>query len=84
MKYLDKYVSDEYKGAVNHRIDDRPLKEGEVMVDLNYVTREAAKYAGRCGILSIPGAEITRPGDKIGHFNALFTTDNNLIYDQDH
>ena len=83
VKYLDKYVSDEHKGAVNHRIDDRPLKEGEVMVDLNYVTREAAKYAGRCGILSIPGAEITRPGDKIGHFNALFTTDNNLIYDQD-
>ena len=83
VKYLDKYVSDEYKGAVNHRIDDRPLKEGEVMVDLNYVTREAAKYAGRCGILSIPGAEITRPGDKIGHFNALFTKDNNLIYDQD-
>ena len=83
VKYLDKYVSDEYKGAVNHRIDDRPLKEGEVMVDLNYVTCEAAKYAGRCGILSIPGAEITRPGDKIGHFNALFTTDNNLIYNQD-
>ena len=83
VKYLDKYVSDEYKGAVNHRIDDRPLKEGEVMVDLNYVSREAAKYAERCGILSIKGAEITRPGDKVGHFNALFTTDNNLIYDQD-
>ena len=83
VKYLDKYVSDEYKGAVNHRIDDRPLKEGEVMVDLNYVSREAAKYAERCGLLSIKGAEITRPGDKIGHFNALFTTDNNLIYDQD-
>ena len=83
VKYLDKYVSDEYKGAVNHRIDDRPLKEGEVMVDLNYVSREAAKYAERCGLLSIKGAEITRPGDKIGHFNALFTTDNNLIYDKD-
>ena len=83
VKYLDKYVSDEYKGAVNHRIDDRPLKEGEVMVDLNYVSREAAKYAERCGLLSIKGAEITRPGDKVGHFNALFTTDNNLIYDQD-
>ena len=83
VKYLDKYVSDEYKGAVNHRIDDHPLKEGEVMVDLNYVSREAAKYAERCGILSIKGAEITRPGDKVGHFNALFTTDNNLIYDKD-
>ena len=83
VKYLDKYVSDEYKGAVNHRIDDRPLKEGEVMVDLNYVSREAAKYAERCGILSINGAESTRPGDTVGHFNALFTTDNNLIYDKD-
>ena len=83
VKYLDKYVSDEYKGAVNHRIDDHPLKEGEVMVDLNYVCREAAKYAERCGLLFIKGAEITRPGDTVGHFNALFTTDNNLIYDQD-
>lgn len=83
VKYLDKYVSDEYKSAVNHRIDDRPLKEGEIMVDLNYVSREAAKYAERCGLLSIKGAEITRPGDKIGHFNALFTTDNNLIYNKD-
>ena len=83
VKYLDKYVSDEYKGAVNHRIDDHPLKEGEVMVDLNYVCREAAKYAERCGLLFVKGAEITRPGDTVGHFNALFTTDNNLIYDQD-
>lgn len=83
VKYLSKYVSEEYKGAVNHRIDDHPLKEGEVMVDLNYVCREGAKYAERCGLLFIKGAEITRPGDTVGHFNALFTTDNNLIYDQD-
>ena len=83
VKYLDKYVSDEYKGAVNHRIDDHPLTEGEIMVDLNYVSREAAKYADRCGLLFIKGTEITRPGKTIGHFNALFTTDNNLIYDQD-
>ena len=83
VKYLDKYVSDEHKGAVNHRIDDHPLKEGEVMVDLNYVCKESAKYADRCGLLFIKGAEITRPGRTIGHFNALFTKDNNLIYDAD-
>ena len=83
VKYLEKYVSDEYTGAVNHRIDDRPMKSGEVMVDLNYPCKEAAKYAERCGLLFIKGTEITRPGKTIGHFNALFTTDNNLIYDPD-
>ena len=83
VKYLEKYVSDEYSGAVNHRIDDHPKKSGEIMVDLNYPCNEAAKYAGRCGLLFIKGAEITRPGKTIGHFNALFTTDNNLIYDPD-
>ena len=83
VKYLQKYVSQEYSGAVNHRIDDHPLKSGEVMVDLNYPCKEAAKYAERCGLLFIKGAEITRPGKTIGHFNALFTQDNNLIYDPD-
>ena len=83
VKYLEKYVSDEYTGAVNHRIDDRPKKSGEIMVDLNYPCKEAAKYAERCGLLFIKGAEITRPGTTIGHFNALFTKDNNLIYDPD-
>lgn len=83
VKYLEKYVSDEYTGAVNHRIDDRPKKSGKIMVDLNYPCKEAAKYAERCGLLFIKGAEITRPGKTIGHFNALFTKDNNLIYDPD-
>ena len=83
VKYLEKYVSDEYSGAVNHRIDDRPKKSGEIMVDLNYPCKEAAKYADRCGLLFIKGAEITRPGKTIGHFNALFTKDNNKIYDPD-
>ena len=31
----------------------------------------------------IPGCEITREPKKIGHYNALFTTDNNTIYDTD-
>ena len=34
-------------------------------------------------VLLVPGTEITRNGKTVGHFNALFTTDNNLIYDPD-
>jgi hypothetical protein len=31
----------------------------------------------------IPGTEISRSGATVGHFNALFTKDNNTIYDED-
>ena len=34
-------------------------------------------------IFIIPGTEITRHGTHIGHFNALFTKDNNKIYHDD-
>ena len=53
------------------------------MVDLNYCVRLSQKEAEKYGILIIPGAEITRNGTTVGHFNALFTADNNLIYDPD-
>ena len=35
------------------------------------------------GITIIPGAEITRDQNKIGHYNALFVKDVNTIYDPD-
>lgn len=53
------------------------------MVDLNYAVKESQKEAIKYGMLVIPGTEITRNGTNVGHFNALFTTDNNLIYDKD-
>ena len=52
-------------------------------VDLNYVVKESQEEAVKYGILLIPGTEITRNGKEVGHFNALFTIDNNLIYDKD-
>lgn len=55
----------------------------EVVVDLNFSVREARKAAEQFGLLIIPGTEITRHGAEVGHFNALFTTDNNLIYHPD-
>lgn len=53
------------------------------MLDLNFSVKEAQKEAGKFGMVIIPGTEISRSGEKVGHFNALFTTDNNLIYDAD-
>lgn len=51
--------------------------------DLNYPVRLAEESAKSYGITVIPGTEITRDGKDVGHFNALFTTDNNKIYDKD-
>jgi hypothetical protein len=50
---------------------------------LNLPVQEAQKYAKNYGLVIIPGVEITRNPVEIGHYNALFTTDNNAIYDKD-
>jgi hypothetical protein len=81
--YLQKYADKNYEKAVNSRVGtDGPDKNG-IMVDLNYCVRLSQKVAAAYGLLIIPGTEITRNGTNVGHFNALFTTDNNLIYDKD-
>ena len=84
VKYMEKYVDDRYPKAKNNRIGGKysPDEDG-VMVDLNFSVKEAQTVAKQYGLTIIPGSEITRSGSKIGHFNALFTTDNNLIYDDD-
>lgn len=62
---------------------DKKHKNAQDKVDLNSSVEEAKKEAVKWGITIIPGSEITRDGRTVGHFNALFTTDNNLIYDPD-
>lgn len=78
--------------AVTEHIEYRPFEkemkkylsvESDVTTDLNAAVREAEKEAAKWDIVVIPGTEITRDGEKVGHFNGLFTTDNNLIYDED-
>ena len=83
VKYLDRYVEDKYDGGVNYKIGSKRVTEEGIMVDLNYCVELSQKEADKYDILIIPGTEITRSGSKVGHFNALFTTDNNLIYDPD-
>lgn len=51
--------------------------------DLNLSYRLAQGAASAYGLLIIPGTEITRNPREVGHFNALFTTDNNKIPDDD-
>ena len=43
----------------------------------------ATKIAENFGLLVIPGVELTGDAKTQGHFNALFTTDNSVLYDYD-
>ena len=45
--------------------------------------KDGVKLSEEYGILAIPGVELTGSPQTLGHFNALFTTDNNIIYDYD-
>ena len=83
VEYLNKYVGKKHKEAVNHKISDGEITKDGIMVDLNTSVRMAEKSAKNYGLTIIPGTEITRNVSVAGHYNALFTTDNNLIFDSD-
>jgi len=79
---------------IEHRPNDKAMaeylrtqvpesKDGKVGVDLNVSVKYATKQGKKMDINVIPGLEITRNPQDIGHFCALFTTDNNLIPDSD-
>ena len=84
VEYLKNYTPKGTKAkAYSFVSKDEPAK-GEIMVDLNYPVELAKKIATDFDITIIPGIEVTRkPGGYYSHFNALFTTDNNTIYDPD-
>lgn len=82
LEYLEDYAK---KGEEidNWEIIRKPATEKGIRVDLNYAVKLSEKAAAQYGLLIIPGTEITREPVTIGHYNALFTTDNNAIYDPD-
>lgn len=84
VEYLGNYMPKGTKAkAYSFVSKDEPAK-GEIMVDLNYPVEEAKRLATNYDITIIPGIEVTRkPGGFYSHFNALFTSDNNTIYDPD-
>lgn len=67
--------------AKNHKISHKAADKNGVLADLNVPYEEAKKPGERLGMVVIPGVEITRHPDKVGHFNALFIKDANTIYD---
>ena len=83
LKFVKGYTGDKALKAENTDLIRHDCTESGIKSDLNYSMSEAIKESKKYGILVIPGAEITREPVKIGHFNALFTKDNNTIYDKD-
>lgn len=85
LKFLKGYTGGKAKKAINSNVIRKAATEKGILADLNIPTQLALKEAKGYGqgLLIIPGCEITREPKTIGHFNALFTTDNNKIYDPD-
>ena len=80
-QYMRDYIDPAYrgKGAVNTNVLNRDPDSNGILVDFNVASTAAEKEAKRLGIMAIKGVEITR--GKLGDYNALFTTDNNALYD---
>ena len=70
--------------AKNTNLSKKAADEDGILADLNWSV-ELAKIAIKNygNMLLIPGTEITREPVAIGHYNLLFTKDNNAIYDAD-
>ena len=60
--------------------DDAKAKKGNRP---SQAVKDELKLGGEYGILVIPGVELTGSPQTLGHFNALFTTDNKTIFDYD-
>ena len=86
LKFLKGYSPDK-KGfePINTRVSrGKHADERGIVSDLNYSTELALKAAKNYPELTIiKGAEISREPVHIGHYCALFTTDNNAIYSTD-
>lgn len=83
LEHLKGYTDGKVIKARNRVVIEKPATEEGILVDLNLSVREAKKEAKKYDMLIIPAAEITREPVKIGHYNVLFSTDNNKIYDPD-
>lgn len=86
LKFLKGYSPDK-KGfePINTRVSrGKHADERGIVSDLNYSTELALKAAKNFPeVTIIKGAEISREPVHIGHYCALFTTDNNAIYSTD-
>ena len=83
IKYMGEYIKEEYRNlakGVNTNLQGVAADERGILANLNVAHEEALESNEQFGLLVIRGVEITR---NEGHFNAIFTTDNNKIYHPD-
>lgn len=82
ISFLKGYVPEGTEAFNNHLVHNDADRRG-IQSDLNVPYKEAKPVADNYGITLIPAVEITRTPKTIGHYNALFVTDANSIYDPD-
>lgn len=83
IKYMGEYIKEEYRNlpkGVNTNLQGVAADERGILANLNANYDEAIESNQQYGMLIVRGVEITR---NEGHFNAIFTTDNNKIYHPD-
>ncbi len=81
-RYMKDYIREDLRGlpkAVNTNILTKDPDSLGLLVDFNVPHELAVEKAKNYGIHVVRGVEITRK--QLGDYNALFTTDNNKIYD---
>ena len=83
-QYMKDYIREDLKGenkAVNTNVLNTDPDPRGILVDFNVSYDSAKKKGDELGIMVVRGVEITR--GKLGDYNAIFTKDNNAIYDPD-
>lgn len=80
--FMKEYIREDLQAegkAVNTNLCNSSPNSYGVLADFNVGYEKAAERGSELGIMVIKGVEITR--GKEGDYNALFTTNNNKIYD---
>ena len=83
-KFMKDYIREDLRGekyAVNTNVLNTNPDARGILVDFNVSYESAKKRGDELGIMVVRGVEITR--GKLGDYNAIFTKDNNAIYDPD-
>ena len=81
-RYMKNYIREDLRveeQAVNTNVLNTNPDERGLLVDFNVGYEMAKKRGDELGIMVVRGVEITR--GKLGDYNAIFTKDNNTLYD---
>ncbi len=82
LNYLKGYLPEGTEASSTNTINSAAKDKG-IIADLNLSNTLAEKTGKNYGITIIPGIEITRTPETIGHYNALFIENANDIYAPD-